>query len=261
MLFPVARVAELVDAPDLGSGVLATWGFKSLLGHVSAPAYGRGFSFPRSLVTGSPPNHVACVGRSCYGWGSYVERVVFKPEDEAPVDGYKLAMSLVVPRPIAWVATFNEDGSANLAPYALFSVVCTDPLMFQFTSRAPKDSYRNAKREGAFTVHIASVDHKPQVAMTSKELPAGVSEADAVGMTWKKAPNVNAPMLDDARVAVECEVHSFVEVETAILTVGKVKAIHTDSQIMAEDGMVAFAKLNPLSKLGRAQWGRTEDFV
>ncbi|MDO5048804.1 MAG: flavin reductase family protein [Actinomycetaceae bacterium] len=182
-------------------------------------------------------------------------------DEHSSLENYKLSMSLIVPRPIAWIATFNQDGSVNLAPYALFSVVCTDPMMLQFSSRSPKDSYHNAKREGAFTVHIATVDQKPQVALTSKEFPEGESEADAAGMTWTKAPNVNAPILDDALVAFECEVHSFVDLETSVLTIGRVKAIHTDPSIMAQDGMADFAKLNPLSKLGRQQWGKTEDFV
>lgn len=182
--------------------------------------------------------------------------------DEHPsVDNYKLSMSLVVPRPIAWIGTFNEDGSANLAPYALFSVVCTDPMMMQFASRSPKDSYKNAKREGAFTIHIPRVDQQPKVAVTSQPFPEGESEADIVDMSWTKAPNVNAPIMDDASVAFELEVHSFVDLDTSVLTIGEVKAIHLDPTIMADDGMADFKKLNPLSKLGRQQWGKTEDFV
>lgn len=190
-----------------------------------------------------------------------MERNVYLMDERPSLENYKLSMSLIVPRPIAWVGTFNENGSVNLAPYALFSVVCTDPMMLQFSSRWPKDSYHNAKREGAFTVHIASVDQKPLVALTSKEFGEGESEADAAGMSWTKAPHVNAPIMDDAHVAFECEVRQFVELEKAVLTIGEVKAIHTDPAIMAEDGMADFKKLNPLSKLGRQQWGRTEDFV
>ena len=90
---------------------------------------------------------------------------------------------------------------------------------------------------------------------------AGESEADIVDMSWTKAPNVNAPIMDDASVAFELEVHSFVDLDTSVLTIGEVKAIHLDPTIMADDGMADFKKLNPLSKLGRQQWGKTEDFV
>lgn len=190
-----------------------------------------------------------------------MKRDIYLMDERSSVDNYKLSMSLVVPRPIAWIGTFNADGSVNLAPYALFSVVCTDPMMMQFASRSPKDSYKNAKREGAFTVHIPTVSQKPKVAITSQEFPEGESEADAVGMSWTKAPNVNAPIMDDAGVAFECEVHTFVDLETSVLTIGEVRAIHVDPTIMAADGMADFKKLNPLSKLGRNQWGKTEDFI
>ncbi|MDO5034026.1 MAG: flavin reductase family protein [Actinomycetaceae bacterium] len=190
-----------------------------------------------------------------------MKREIHLTDEHSPLDNYKLSMSLIVPRPIAWIATYNENGSVNLAPYALFSVVCTEPMMVQFSSRTPKHTFQNAKREGAFTVHIATVDQKPMVAQTAQALPEGESEADMVGLTWTKAPNVNAPLLDDALAAFECEVHSIIEVESAVLTLGRVKAIHTAEAVLAEDGMADFQKLNPLSKLGRQQWGKTEDFI
>jgi flavin reductase (DIM6/NTAB) family NADH-FMN oxidoreductase RutF len=35
---------------------------------------------------------------------------------------YSVLVSVVTPRPIAWVSTLNEEGSVNLAPFSFFNV-------------------------------------------------------------------------------------------------------------------------------------------
>ena len=41
--------------------------------------------------------------------------------DKTPPDLYKLLISTVVPRPIAWVATQGVDGTVNAAPFSFFN--------------------------------------------------------------------------------------------------------------------------------------------
>jgi hypothetical protein len=35
-----------------------------------------------------------------------------------PLERYKLLIGLVIPRPIAWVSTWSENGVANCAPFS-----------------------------------------------------------------------------------------------------------------------------------------------
>ena len=65
---------------------------------------------------------------------------------------YKILTSVVVPRPIAWVATRSADGVDNLAPHSFFTVSCVDPPIIQFTSVGVKDSLRNVRETGEFVV-------------------------------------------------------------------------------------------------------------
>ena len=44
-----------------------------------------------------------------------------------PRDRYKLLCGVVVPRPIAFVTTLNEDGKVNAAPFSFFNVFSEDP--------------------------------------------------------------------------------------------------------------------------------------
>lgn len=189
-----------------------------------------------------------------------MDRVIHTIADHTSLANYQLVMSLVVPRPIAWVSTYNEDGSVNLAPYALFAVVSTEPPIVQFSSRQLKDSYRNAAARGAFVVNFAHTGLQPAVAQTSEALPYGESEAEAAGLACVKAPGVDAPMVVGCRAALECTTYDTATVGGSVVTYGLIQTVHVDPAIIAEDGMADFALLDPLSKLGRDEWGRTAAF-
>ena len=45
------------------------------------------------------------------------------PATLSPDAAYFWQAATIVPRPIAWVSTLNEDGSANLAPFSFFTGV------------------------------------------------------------------------------------------------------------------------------------------
>lgn len=184
-------------------------------------------------------------------------RDLIKLSEVSPADAYRLSMSLIVPRPVSWVATFNEDGKANLAPYGFFCVASSEPMILQFGSRALKDSWHNAARTGAFTIHFASVEQQPLVKLTSQEFPSDISEAEEAGLTWKRGDVVNAPVLDDTHTAFECELFQQIRIGNGGITLGEVKAIHVNPEVIGENGLADISKLNPLSKLGGQEWGST----
>ncbi|OQS03158.1 hypothetical protein THRCLA_21227 [Thraustotheca clavata] len=50
---------------------------------------------------------------------------------------YNFLSGAVVPRPIAWVSTMNENGITNLAPFSFFNVVSVNPPILSVTQVFP----------------------------------------------------------------------------------------------------------------------------
>src|SRR6187402_1542690 len=74
-------------------------------------------------------------------------------------DTYKLLASTILPRPIAWITTLDEDGKPNAAPFSFFNVVSADPpLIVVGFSAAPdrdgKDTLSNIRRTGELVVNL-----------------------------------------------------------------------------------------------------------
>ena len=73
--------------------------------------------------------------------------------ERKPRDNHRTLISSVLPRPIAFVSTLNQDGRPNLAPFSFFNAVGSNPPTVVFspgTNREgrPKDTLNNVRAAG-----------------------------------------------------------------------------------------------------------------
>lgn len=112
-------------------------------------------------------------------------------EGRAPVNNYKLLISAIVPRPIAFVSTVSPDGkTTNLAPFSYFQVISHDPPLFVigFASSlagaaAAKHTLHNLAETRECTVNIISEHFAEAANSTSVNAPYGASEWAVSGLT------------------------------------------------------------------------------
>ena len=97
---------------------------------------------------------------------------------------YHLMTQTIIPRPIAWVLSINEDKSHNLAPFSYFNAVCSDPpLMMLSMGKKPdgssKDTVTNLQVGAECIVHIAHAAQAEVVTQTAASIAYGDSEVTA----------------------------------------------------------------------------------
>jgi flavin reductase (DIM6/NTAB) family NADH-FMN oxidoreductase RutF len=130
-------------------------------------------------------------------------------------DCYRLMTDIVVPRPIAWVSTLDEDGRPNLAPYSFFQGVCSQPPTIVLgigwqRDGQPKDTLRNILARREFTVSHVSEPLADAMNATSVAYPSEVSEWAAAGpdeqtpLAAAPAAVVAPPRVAAALAALEC---------------------------------------------------------
>src|SRR6476661_2801616 len=89
---------------------------------------------------------------------------------------YRALVSVVVPRPIAWVTTVDDLGRVNLAPFSFFNAFGANPpiVVFSPTLRrdgTKKDTLLNVEATGEFVINAAVAPLATEVNRSSKELP------------------------------------------------------------------------------------------
>ena len=113
---------------------------------------------------------------------------------------YHLLSSIVVPRPIAWVTTLNEDGSVNAAPFSYFNLMGENPpLVVLGIGKRPgdvaKDTMRNLRRTREFVINIVTEENAEAMNLCGTDFPAGMSEVEALGLLLEPSVVVKPPRL------------------------------------------------------------------
>ena len=173
---------------------------------------------------------------------------------------YPILAGLVVPRPIAWVTTLNENGTVNAAPFSFFNVFGDDPPLVIFApgdrpDGSPKDSARNARRTGEFVVNMVDESLAEAMVRTSASHPADVSETDHEGLATAPSSVVAPPRIAAAPAALECKVHSIQEIGTNRLVLGIVHRVHVKDEIFdAEKLRVRQENYHPVGRMAVPDW-------
>lgn len=193
------------------------------------------------------------------------------PADHAPTDIYKLMIGLIVPRPIAFVSTIDEQGIRNLAPFSYFTGCSTNPPVVCFcaavrsalSSLNPhKDTLHNVQATGEFVVNIVSEDFAEKMNATSADVPPDVDEFELSGLTPVASELVRPFRVAESRVQMECKLRQIIHVSDkpggGSLILGDVVRFHINEEIL--DGYkIDPDKLNAIGRMGGPTYVRTHD--
>ncbi len=174
--------------------------------------------------------------------------------------------AIVVPRPIGWISTVDEQGGVNLAPFSFFNAVAYVPPQVMFATTGPhaqggvhKDSMRNALATGEFVVNLATWELREAVNLTSTPAPHGVDELGLAGLIAVSSRIVTPPRVAESPVHLECRVVTHVELPTPdpddpnTVVFGEVVGVHIADEVIV-DGLVDVTRLKPIARLGYREY-------
>jgi flavin reductase (DIM6/NTAB) family NADH-FMN oxidoreductase RutF len=174
---------------------------------------------------------------------------------------YRLLTSSILPRPIAWVSSRDEEGADNLAPHSFFTVASSAPPVLQFTSIGEKDTVRNIRATGEFVICTAPLGLIEQINDTGTNYPPGIDEFDAAGIAREPSEAVGPMRVAGAPVAFECKLRSMTEVGNGIVVLGDVVHIAIDAAVIGPDGLPDADLLDPVARLGRNEWAGLGELI
>ena len=181
---------------------------------------------------------------------------------------YKLLVSTVTPRPIAWVVSQDANGVLNAAPFSFFNAFAGDPPVVgigigSHKPGRPKDSRANISETGQFVVNLVSEETANAMNVTAIEFDHGVNELIQAGLTTLPSVRVKPPRIAESPVSMECELIQIVDLgPSAGLVLGRVLAMHVrdDAVIDAANHYIDTPKLKLIGRMhGRGWYVRTSD--
>jgi flavin reductase (DIM6/NTAB) family NADH-FMN oxidoreductase RutF len=173
-------------------------------------------------------------------------------------DAYKLLIGSILPRPIAFVTTIDEEGNANAAPFSFFTAICADPMLICFSPMrrgsdgAKKDTLVNIEKTRQFVINIVSERMAKQMNNCANEFPPDVDELDEAGLTKEPSLMVKVPRIKESLVHLECELYQVLEFGdkpgAGSLVIGKVLNVQVDDELF-QKGRIDTEKLQPIGRM------------
>ncbi|MDO5637803.1 MAG: flavin reductase family protein [Myroides sp.] len=178
---------------------------------------------------------------------------------------YKLLTGLVIPRPIGWISTVDENGVNNLAPFSFFNVVGEDPPHVMFstvrTGNKNKDTLNNVLNNKQFVVNLVTEDLVEQVNKTSEMVDSQIDEFQLAHLTPISSEMIKPMRVKEAKAHFECEMvhHYFLEDHTnggACIVIGKVLMMHVADEILMENYRINLDTYKPVARLGGSNYSK-----
>ena len=140
----------------------------------------------------------------------------------------------IFPMPVLMVATYNEDGSVNVMNAAWGTMQERGNVALNLTKT--HKTVKNIIKRGAFTVSIADAAHVAEADYFGVE--SGNRVADKFGnsgLTASKAETVDAPVIHEFPLCLECEFIEYQDNEYGCGVIGKVVNVTADESGMSGD--------------------------
>ncbi|MGU9951606.1 MAG: flavin reductase family protein [Gammaproteobacteria bacterium WSBS_2016_MAG_OTU1] len=184
---------------------------------------------------------------------------------------YQWMTQAVVPRPIAWTLSENDDGGFNLAPFSYFNALCSAPPLIGFSisnkeANTPKDTLYNIRARQRFVVHIAAVTQLPDLNQSSAALDYGDSETAKLNLKTESFGDF--VRLSDCPIAILCNLHKEIALDdenNQTLVLGEIQLLYAADTIMETDSknrsLISVQKMNPGARLSAGNYARLGEFI
>lgn len=189
----------------------------------------------------------------------------FNPDTLETKAIYKLLTGTIIPRPIAWVSTVDNNGINNLAPFSYFNMVGDDPPHIMFSTRrdtnSNKDTLNNILVNKQFVVNMVTESLAEQMNATAQSVPSDIDEFDLVGVTPIPSVAVKPMRVKESPIHLECELvhHYFLENHKqggACIIIGRVVHMHFEDNVLLEDFKINMETYKPIARLAGSNYSK-----
>ena len=137
----------------------------------------------------------------------------------------------IFPMPVLMIATYNEDGTIDVMNAAWGMMIDRNIVSLNLTET--HKTVKNIKQRKAFTVSIADSNHVVEAdyfgVVSGNNTP---NKFENSGLTAIKSENVDAPIINEFPICLECEFIEYQDSQYGAGVIGKVVNVTADEKVM-----------------------------
>lgn len=159
----------------------------------------------------------------------------------------KLAKNTVLclqPVPQTIVSCRDKAGKNNALVVGFTANVSLDPVMVMVGIVPSRYSHHMVKETGSFVINLPKKSFKKEYDHLGSHSGRDGDKFAALDLKWENATYVDAPILTDCPVSIECAVVESTMPGTHELFIGKVQAVHVDEEYLDANGNILWDKMD-----------------
>ena len=133
-------------------------------------------------------------------------------------------------------ASYNAAGIPNIITVAWAGTVCSDPPMLSISVRRSRYSWHLLKEHGEFFVNLTTDRLVRAADFCGVRSGRNLNKFEACNLTAGRGIRVQAPVIEESPVNIECRVKQVLELGTHDMFLAEVVCIQADSRYMDEKG-------------------------
>lgn len=147
------------------------------------------------------------------------------------------------PVPQTIVSCRDKDGRNNALVVGFTANVSLDPAMVMVGIVPSRYSHHMVKETGCFVINLPAKGYEKEYNYLGSRSGRDEDKFAAMDIKWMDAEYVDAPVLTDCQVSIECSVVDSIRPGTHELFIGKVEAVHVDEEYLDEKGNILWDKI------------------
>ena len=136
--------------------------------------------------------------------------------------------TMIYPLPAVLVSCGESPREYNLITVSWTGTVCTDPAMCYISLRPERHSYDIIKRTGEYVINLTTHDLAYATDWCGVKSGRDVNKFRELNLTPEKATMVNAPMVKESPVSIECRVIEIRPLGSHHMFLSQVLAVNAD---------------------------------
>ena len=156
--------------------------------------------------------------------------------------------TMMYPAPAVVASAYDEEGRADACTLA-FATMCSHrppAVMIAINSTLKRKTLKSILHSKEFCLAFPSVEHVGEVDYLGIESGYRQDKLAKICFSYQKGEKVNAPIINEFSVSLECRVMHIAEVGSHTQITGEIVNVQADEDVVDENGKIIFEKVNPI---------------
>lgn len=144
--------------------------------------------------------------------------------------------NMLYPVPAVLVSCSDKEGNDNVLTVAWAGTVCSDPVMVSISLRKERYSHHMIKESGEFVVNLTTKELMRATDYCGVRSGRDEDKFKSMHLTKGKAEKVDAPIIMESPVNIECKVRQILELGSHDMFLAEVVNVQVSETYMDEKG-------------------------